>query len=326
MDFKKQKISSFFREAGFDHTTMEVGKFYPLDEKWEILTRDADGQNTWRRVTHLVRKERTVPIVVDYLDSQILVSPEHKFFARVGGKNDWVEAIELVEERNIFLLHQSLGWIPAQLSEGTEEIDILDMSVEGTECYYSGGILSHNTLYGDPVVTSGGLALPFHASVRIKLGAGQQILDKNKEVVGIHVSAKTVKNKVTAPFRSCNFEIHFGVGIKEHEQLFDILRKHGPEVINGIRLEVGGAGAWKSFTAVREDTGEVLVDKKFYKAEFDKLLSDPEFSEFLDDLLDSAMSKKRNTDSPDVDGESYEEVRSLAMEIDDGTMGISPED
>jgi recombination protein RecA len=181
-------------------------------------------------------------------------------------------------------------------------------------------------LYGDPTTTSGGLAIPFHASVRIKLGAGQQIVNKAKEVIGINVSAKTIKNKVSAPFRSCNFEIHFGVGIKEHEQLFDLLRKHGPETVNGIRLEVGGAGAWKTFTAMKEDTGEYLVDRKFYKAEFDKLLTDPEVSDFLNDLLDAAMTKKRDADSPDVDVESYEEVRSLAMEIDGGSMGISPED
>ena len=326
MQEKKQTVSSFFREAGFDFETMEVGKFYSLDEKWEILTRDADGNNAWRRVKNIVRKEASIPIVVHYLDTQLFVSPEHRFFARVSGVDNWVEAIDLIEEDNVLLLHESLGWIPTHMTAGSEEVEILDMTVEGAESYYSNGVLSHNTMYGDPTTTSGGMAIPFHASVRIKLGAGQQIVNKDKEVIGINVSAKTIKNKVSAPFRSCNFEIHFGVGIKEHEQLFDLLRKHGPEIVNGIRLEVGGAGAWKTFTAMKEDTGEYLVDRKFYKAEFDKLLTDPEVSDFLNDLLDAAMTKKRDADSPDVDVESYEEVRSLAMEIDDGSMGISPED
>ena len=56
-------------------------------------------------------------------------------------------------------------------------------------------------MYGDPTTTPGGKAIPFHSSVRIKLGAGQQIQYKIKTVVGIHVSAKTIKNKVAAPFR-----------------------------------------------------------------------------------------------------------------------------
>jgi len=324
MHSKKQKLSSFFSEAGFDYKSMEVGRFYPLNENWEILTRDSDGQDAWRRVTHLVRKEATVPIVVQYMDTQLFVSPEHKFFARVSGADSWIEAIDLIEENNVFLLHQTHGWIPVYMSAGSEEIEILDMTVEGAESYYSNGVLSHNTMYGDPTTTPGGMAIPFHSSVRIKLGAGQHILTKDKEVIGIHVSAKTVKNKVTAPFRSCEFEIHFGVGIKEHEQLFDILRRHGPESVNGLKLEIGGTGAWKTLTVMNESTGEMIVDKKFYKAEFDKIVEDPEYADYIEDLLEAAMSKKRTTEGPDIDAESYEEVRSVAMEVD--VSDISPED
>jgi len=49
-------------------------------------------------------------------------------------------------------------------------------------------------------------------------------------------------------------------------------------------------------------------------------------SEFLNDLIAAAMTKKRSTEEPDIDAESYEEVRSIAMELDNGTMEISPED
>jgi recombination protein RecA len=131
-------------------------------------------------------------------------------------------------------------------------------------------------MYGDPTTTPGGKAIPFHSSVRIKLGAGQQIQDKNKNVVGIHVSAKTIKNKVSAPFRDCKFEIHFGIGIKEHEQIFDELRKHGNEVIDGREVSVSGTGTWKVLTVQDVATGKPILEKKFYKADFDKLLEDPQ--------------------------------------------------
>ena len=38
-------------------------------------------------------------------------------------------------------------------------------------------------MYGDPTTTPGGKAIPFHSSVRIKLGAGQQIKDKKGNIV-----------------------------------------------------------------------------------------------------------------------------------------------
>lgn len=173
-------------------------------------------------------------------------------------------------------------------------------------------------MYGDPTTTPGGKAIPFHSSVRIKLGAGQRIENKDKEVVGINVSAKTIKNKVAAPFRTVNFEIHFGKGIKEHEQLFDVLRKYGAAEIGGKCVEVSGAGAWKNFTVFDAKTGEVELEKKFYKADFGDLLDSPEYGPYLEDLIEQAFVKKMSDpNAVDVDTESYEEVRAIAEDLED---------
>ena len=172
-------------------------------------------------------------------------------------------------------------------------------------------------MYGDPTTTPGGKAIPFHSSVRIKLGAGQQITNKDKEVIGINVSAKTIKNKVSAPFRTANFEIHFGVGIKEHEQIFDLLRKNGEETVGDKVISVSGTGSWKTLMVTDTKTGEVLVEKKFYKADFDQVLKDPEYGPYIEDLLEKAMVKTVDPSEFNIDPESYEEVRSVAMSIDD---------
>tara|TARA_B000000557_G_scaffold259136_1_gene254574 strand:+ start:419 stop:1639 length:1221 start_codon:yes stop_codon:yes gene_type:complete len=170
-------------------------------------------------------------------------------------------------------------------------------------------------MYGDPTTTPGGMAIPFHSSVRIKLGAGSQILNKDKEPIGINVSAKTIKNKVSAPFRTCNFEIHFGKGIKEHEQMFDLLRKNGPETIDNYHIEVSGTGAWKNLTVSTMDTGEVIVDKKFYKADFNKIVDHPEYGQYVDMLLEKAMIRKNEIEEPDIDSESYSEVQAISEAI-----------
>ena len=175
-------------------------------------------------------------------------------------------------------------------------------------------------MYGDPTTTPGGKAIPFHSSVRIKLGAGQQITNKDKEVIGINVSAKTIKNKVAPPFRTVNFEIHFGVGIKEHEQMFDLLRKHGKTEFENKLIEMSGTGAWKKLTVFSQDTGEVLIEKKFYKADFCDIVNDPEYGPFIEAMLEDALVRKSEQS---VDLESYEEVRAAALEIEDEL--ISPE-
>lgn len=169
-------------------------------------------------------------------------------------------------------------------------------------------------MYGDPTTTPGGKAIPFHSSVRIKLGAGQRIENKNKEVIGINVSAKTIKNKVAAPFRSCNFEIHFGKGIREHEQVFDELRKFGSATVDGKDIQLSGTGAWKTLIVNDSKTGEVIVEKKFYKSDFGDVWSDSEFKPYVDSLLAECMIRKMSNDA-DLDVESYEEVRSAVMEI-----------
>ena len=134
-------------------------------------------------------------------------------------------------------------------------------------------------MYGDPTTTPGGKAIPFHSSIRIKLGAGQQIKDGD-DVIGIQVWAKTVKNKVAPPFRKVNFQIHFGKGIREHEQMFDVLRKHGAETIGNYMIEISGTGAWKNLCVTTQDTGEIIVDKKFYKADFNEIINHPEYGQY----------------------------------------------
>lgn len=192
-----------------------------------------------------------------------------------------------------------------------EQMHVVDTSVEETENYIANGQVNHNT-------TPGGVAIPFHASVRIRLGKGSQIKNKKGEVIGINVSAKTIKNKVAPPFRSCDFEIHFGVGIKEHEQITDLLRSEPDVSYKGKTYSVEGTGAWKVLSVTNDKTGEVLVEKKFTKSGMENLLNNKEYSKYLDIMLEQVLVRKMNESDPEVDIESYEEVRAIAIEMEEG--------
>jgi recombination protein RecA len=166
-------------------------------------------------------------------------------------------------------------------------------------------------MHGDPTTTPGGMAIPFHASVRIKLGAGSHIENKQGEAVGINVWAKTIKNKVAPPFRKVHFRIIFGQGIEEHEETFDVLREHGPDMINNHQVAIEGTGAWKTMKVTNEK-GENIIEKKFYKADFGEMWKDPLYKPWIDGLLAKALIRTSvSTADLDIDPESYEEMRAL---------------
>jgi recombination protein RecA len=170
-------------------------------------------------------------------------------------------------------------------------------------------------MYGDPTTTPGGKAIPFHSSIRIKLGAGQQIKDGD-DVIGINVSAKTIKNKVAPPFRVAKFQIHFGKGIVEHEELFDLLRKHGEEIINNKSIKVAGSGQWKNFQVTCCESGEVLIEKKFRKTAFNEIMNDPDYKPYVDQLVEKAMVKVMSSnENVEIDPESLVELQALQDEM-----------
>lgn len=168
-------------------------------------------------------------------------------------------------------------------------------------------------MYGDPTTTSGGMAIPFHASTRIQLIGGSKI-EKDGELIGINVEAKLIKNKVAAPFRRACFQIHFGVGIKDHEETFDVLREycdeHGPQNIDGKWVGISGKGAWKLFAVsnTKEDyeNEKYVLEKKFYKERFDELWTDEKYRENLERLLEVALVKTPRENERDIKKEALE--------------------
>lgn len=210
--------------------------------------------------------------------------------------------------------------------EVSSPIQVVDCQVGNTHNYLAGGQINHNT------TTPGGMAIPYMASIRVSItSSGQkQVKDKDGIVRGIHVTAKTVKNKVAPPFRSVQFQIIFGQGVVEHEEVFDAFREHcsknGSVVFEGTKacpgmklLSVEGTGAWKTFTVADAGTGEVEVEVKCYKPDFgDKVLNVPEYSDYMDRLFEAtfvttpAMIKDHST-FEGIDSESYTEHAQLQI-------------
>lgn len=130
--------------------------------------------------------------------------------------------------------------------------------------------------FGDPWTTSGGKALPFHASVRLRLKSIGQIkakLNGKDQVVGIQTRCLIVKNRMGPPLRTIDYEIYFDSGIDNYGGWLSIMKD--------FKL-VTQAGAWYTYQDVDLNTGEVLSEMKFQSKDFaEKVIANTEIRDRL---------------------------------------------
>jgi recombination protein RecA len=93
-------------------------------------------------------------------------------------------------------------------------------------------------LYGNPeTAAAGGNALEFYLAVNLRCASNKttdvQEGDFINESTGIRGHVKNIKNKISIPFRKCDFELRFDKGITSHWGLVDSLIADGSVVQDG---------------------------------------------------------------------------------------------
>lgn len=76
-------------------------------------------------------------------------------------------------------------------------------------------------IYGNPETTTGGRALKFYATIRLDIRRSEAI-KQGSEIIGNTVKVKVVKNKVSAPFKSCEIDMIYGEGINLDGEILDL--------------------------------------------------------------------------------------------------------
>jgi recombination protein RecA len=132
-------------------------------------------------------------------------------------------------------------------------------------------------MFGNPETTTGGMALKFYASVRMDVRRIQSIKE-GQDIVGSRTRVRIVKNKVSAPFRTAEFDIMYNEGISKAGDVLDlasqldIVTKRGSHYLYGEeRLGQGRENA-KAFLRENEAVAAAIEEKVRAHAEPNLLL------------------------------------------------------
>ena len=125
--------------------------------------------------------------------------------------------------------------------------------------------------FGDPWTTSGGKAIAFHSSCRIRLKQMGQLKAKVggvEQVIGIKTRAQVIKNRMGPPLRSIDYDIYFDSGIDNYGSWLEMMKTY--KLVNQ-------SGAW--YTYVDTETGEEI---KFQAKNFEEMMeSRPQLKETI---------------------------------------------
>jgi RecA/RadA recombinase len=277
-----------------------------------------------KRITHLIYKgEAAVGIKVMSEAGIWIGTNEHLIYDAL--KNKFVR-LEDAKKDKFFGLTKTGQIIEVFFEDIKESFSVLDISVDGTQCYFSGGLLSHNSFGGSARAmseglrklniilsnydtsllvisqerasmsamahlpsTTGGFALPFYSSFRARVTKIDTIKNKD-DTIGQKIRVRNYKSKIGVPFRDAQMNLYFQGGFNPEEEYVGFL------IDLGI---VQASGAW-----INAPEYGIHVNGRAKLQEW--LNEHPEEYEKLKQRVNDALKGETVLDTNNVDPESTE--------------------
>ncbi len=150
---------------------------------------------------------------------------------------------------------QHMGLHARLMSQALRKLTGIISSSKTTVIFINQIRMKIGVVFGNPETTTGGKALMFYSSMRIEVRRSAQI-KMGERIIGNRVKVKIAKNKVAAPFRTCEFDIMYNEGISIPGDLLDIGTELGVVTKSGnsysFQSEKLGVGRENAKIALRE--------------------------------------------------------------------------
>lgn len=198
----------------------------------DLIISQPDNGEQALEISHNLIKSNIIEIII--IDSVAALTPKSEIDGEIGESKIGLQAR---------LMSQALRKITGSISKSKCTVIFINQLREKI------GIL-----FGNPEITTGGHALKFYSSIRIDIRKGAPIKFDNK-ILGNRVKVKIVKNKVSPPFKTAEFDIIYNEGICRIGEIFDIAID-----LNFIKKN----GSWFSYENINLGQGRESV-KNFLK-------------------------------------------------------------
>ncbi len=175
----------------------EYAKKIGVNIKELLISQPDTGEQALEIVETLVRSNAVDVVVVDSVAALV---PRKEIEGEMGDQHMGLQAR---------LMSQALRKLTSSISRSKTVVIFIN------QIRHKIGIV-----FGNPETTSGGNALKFYCSVRVEVRRAAQI-KQGENIIGNRVKAKIVKNKVAAPFKTCEFDIMYNEGISLAGDLLD---------------------------------------------------------------------------------------------------------
>ncbi len=287
----------------------------------EVFGPEASGKTTLAQ--HIVAEVQKMGGVAAFVDAEHALDPDYA--RKIGVKVDELfisqpdtgeQALEIVETLvrsnavDVIVVDSVAALVPKAEIEGDmgdSHMGLQARLMSQALRKLTGAISKSNTVlifinqirqkigvfFGNPETTTGGNALKFYCSVRIEVRRAAQIKQGDKNI-GNRVKVKVVKNKVAAPFQTCEFDIMYNEGISLSGDLLDV------SVERGIIKKSGN-----SYSYGEEKLGVGRENVKTF------LRSDPKLMKKIrEEILDSIKKSKE----AELNGDNKEDAEVIAEE------------